>query len=43
MNNYAFPDNIPIASEAKSLISSILVLDPTKRPNLDEILDHPYF
>ena len=43
MNNYSFPENVPITDDAKSLISSILNLDPSKRPNLDEILDHSFF
>ena len=43
MNDYVFPDHIAISDEARHLISSILHLDPTKRPNLDEILDHNFF
>jgi len=31
-----------ITENAKNLISKILVLDPLKRPNLDEILLHPF-
>mmetsp|Transcript_5116 Transcript_5116/g.6806 ORF Transcript_5116/g.6806 Transcript_5116/m.6806 type:complete len:143 (+) Transcript_5116:861-1289(+) len=40
---YSFPDNVPISDQAKDLIMRILVLDPTKRPTIDEILDHPFF
>jgi polo-like kinase 1 len=43
MNAYSFPENVPISEEAKGLISIILNLDPNKRPNLDEILDHNFF
>ena len=42
-NVYTFPDNSVVSDEAKSLISSILVLDPSSRPSLDQILDHPFF
>lgn len=43
MNNYSFPDNVQISDAAKSLISKILVQDPLKRPNLDDILSHAFF
>lgn len=43
INNYSFPENIKIHYLAKRLISSILNLDPSKRPTLDQILDHDYF
>jgi len=42
MNAYSFPDHITISSPAKDLITKILNLDPTKRPTLDEILEHPF-
>jgi polo-like kinase 1 len=42
-NLYKFPENLSISSEAKSLISSILVLDYAKRPSFDEILRHEFF
>lgn len=42
MNSYSFPDHVPISDQAKNLITRILNLDPTKRPNLDEILNHPF-
>ena len=38
MNSYSFPEHVPISDAAKNLITKILNLDPTKRPNLDEIL-----
>ena len=38
MNNYTFPDHVPISDASKDLIRKILVLDPSKRPSLDEIL-----
>ena len=43
MNAYSFPEHVQISDQAKSLISTILNLDPTKRPSLDEILDHDFF
>ena len=42
MNSYAFPDHIVISENAKNLINRILNLDPAKRPNIDQILDHPF-
>ena len=41
--NYSFPENAIISEPAKDLIQSILVLDPHKRPKLDEILTHDFF
>ena len=43
MNNYSFPENAIISEPAKDLIQSILVLDPRKRPTLDEILQSDFF
>ena len=43
MGNYSFPENAVISEPAKDLIQSILVLDPQKRPKLDEILNHDFF
>jgi polo-like kinase 1 len=42
MNNYSFPDHVPISDNARNLITKILNLDPTKRPTLDEISNHPF-
>lgn len=42
MNNYTFPDHVPISEQARDLIRRILVLEPTKRPNLEEIFAHPF-
>jgi len=42
MNSYSFPDHIPLSDAAKNLISKILTLDPSKRPTLDEMLEHPF-
>ena len=42
MNNYNFPDHVPITDNARNLITKILNLDPLKRPSLDEILNHPF-
>ena len=38
-----FPENAIISEAAKNLISQILVLDPSKRPTLDQILTHDFF
>ena len=42
MNSYSFPDHVPISDNAKNLITKILNLDPTKRPTLDDISNHPF-
>lgn len=42
-NNYSFPEGAIISEYAKSLITEILVTDPTKRPSLDQILAHDFF
>jgi serine/threonine protein kinase len=31
-----------VPEDAKDFINKILVLDPKKRPTLDELLDHPF-
>jgi polo-like kinase 1 len=43
MNAYSFPEAAIISDPAKALISEILVTDPVKRPNLDQILAHEFF
>lgn len=40
---FTFPENANISDEAKDLIKNILVIDPKKRPSLDEILNHNFF
>jgi len=42
MNSYSFPEHVPLSDAAKSLITKILNLDPSRRPTLNEILDHPF-
>ena len=42
-NEYTFPQNAIISETAKDLIKQILVLDPEKRPTLDQILSHDFF
>ena len=39
-NNYNFPDTVPISDNARNLITKILNLEPSKRPNIDDILNH---
>jgi polo-like kinase 1 len=42
-NQYTFPEHVKISKQSKSLINSILQLDPVARPSLDQILDHEFF
>ena len=42
MNNYSFPDSVSISDNARNLITKILVLDPSKRPTLEEISNSPW-
>ena len=42
-SEYSFPENAIISETAKDLIKQILVLDPKKRPTLDQILSHDFF
>jgi polo-like kinase 1 len=42
MNAYTFPEHVAISDAAKNLITRILTNDPSKRPNLDEILQHEF-
>lgn len=39
---YSFPDHISISDNARNLITRILVLDPSRRPTLDEIMTDPF-
>lgn len=39
---YTFPDHVTISDKARKLIEKILVLDASKRPTLDEILEDPF-
>ena len=41
-NSFSFPDHVPIGDHARALITKILNLDPTRRPSLDEIQNHPF-
>lgn len=40
--DYRFPDNFIISQPAKILIKEILILDPSKRPSLDDILNSDF-
>jgi len=42
MNAYSFPEHVTISDNAKDIIGKILNLDPTKRPTLEEIYEHPF-
>ncbi len=41
-NDYSFPEDAGLSTEAKSLIEEILVLNPNNRPSLDTIMHHPF-
>lgn len=40
--NYAFPDHFELSENVKNVITKIFNLEPTKRPSLDQILEHPF-
>ena len=40
--SYSFPEHVTISDNARNLISKILVLDPSKRPTLQDILSDPF-
>lgn len=42
MNAYSFPENVPISDSAKDLITKILNNDPSKRPTIDDCLNHEF-
>ena len=42
MNNYNFPETVPISDSARDLVQRILNNDPSRRPSVDEILAHPW-
>ena len=39
---YTFPEQINLSENSKNLITKIFQLEPSKRPSLDEILEHPF-
>ena len=41
--DFSFPKNCKVSLEAKNLIKKILILDPKKRPSLNEILSDDFF
>jgi polo-like kinase 1 len=43
MNAYSFPESVQLSDQSKSLITRVLVSDPTKRPTLEDILSHEFF
>jgi polo-like kinase 1 len=42
MNAYNFPDQVAITDAARDIITQILNNDPSKRPTVDEILQHEW-
>lgn len=43
MNAYSFPDSVQLSDQSRSLITRVLISDPTKRPTLEDILSHEFF
>ena len=43
LGKFSFPEEQILSSECKSLISSLLTVDPEKRKLAAEALDHPWF
>jgi len=39
---YSFPEQIKLSDDVKNIITKIFVLDPSKRPSLTEIMEHPF-
>lgn len=39
---YQFPEQIPLSENVKNLITKIFNVEPSKRPTLDQILEHPF-
>ena len=39
---YSFPEQISLSENVKNLITKIFNADPSKRPTLDQILEHPF-
>lgn len=42
-NLYSYPSNAQVSVHAKSLIDSILQINPNKRPTIGQIMIHPFF
>ena len=40
--DFEFPDNVNLSSDARDLIKSMLVVDPEKRLNIEEVLKHKW-
>jgi polo-like kinase 1 len=43
MNNYTFPENVKMHVFSRKFITSLLVIDPSKRPTLDAIINSDFF
>jgi polo-like kinase 1 len=39
---YTFNDDVPVSSTAKNLLTKLLVVDPSKRLTLDQIMAHSF-
>lgn len=39
---YSFPDHIDLSENVRNLITRIFNIEPSKRPSLDQILEHPF-
>lgn len=40
--NYSFPESINISEEAKIFVSRMLQLNPSRRANIEEVLNDPF-
>ena len=40
--SYSFPEHVTITESARNIITKILILDPSKRPGLEEFLADPF-
>ncbi|KAL2915687.1 Cell cycle serine/threonine-protein kinase cdc5/MSD2 [Polyrhizophydium stewartii] len=42
-NNLEFPAAVPVSSEIRTIIKSLLNSNPEQRPSIDDVLEHPFF
>lgn len=39
---YSFPEQVKISANAKDLITKIFNLEPSRRPTIDQVIEHPF-
>ena len=39
---FSFPEKPPLSEQAKSLVKTMLIVDPSKRPKIADVLNHPW-